>query len=154
LKIFDHRCLWVWAQLKLNLLSVLLIVYTYFTYSHFQILKYLKILLFEHLRKICVFHMSLLWPTYYCNLSTLLLKLLFYLLTCLLTNYLLIYLFTYMCTRLPTYHYVHLPTYVFYIAKDLINYLLIFTTPLAPNPTYQSFKVRLSSWMMNIGPHM
>jgi hypothetical protein len=52
----------VWAQLKLSLLSVLFIVFTYFTYSHFQILKYLKIFLFEHLRKIRVFRMSLLWP--------------------------------------------------------------------------------------------
>jgi hypothetical protein len=60
LKIFNHRCLWVWAQLKLSLLNVLLIVFTYFTYSHFQILKYLKILLFEHLKKIRVFRMSLL----------------------------------------------------------------------------------------------
>jgi hypothetical protein len=57
LKILDHRCLWVWAQLKLSLL----IVFTYFTYSHFQIFKYLKILLFEHLQKIRVFRMSLLW---------------------------------------------------------------------------------------------
>jgi hypothetical protein len=61
LKILDHRCLWVWAQLKLSWLSVLFIVFTYFTYSHFQILKYLKILFFEHVRKIHVFCMSLLW---------------------------------------------------------------------------------------------
>jgi hypothetical protein len=61
LKILDHRCLWVWAQLKLSLLSVLFIVFMYFTYSHFQILKYLKIFLFEHLQKIHVFRMSLLW---------------------------------------------------------------------------------------------
>ncbi len=60
LKILYHRCLWVWAQLKLSLLSVLFIVFTYFMYSHFQILKYLKILLFEHLWKIRVFRMSLL----------------------------------------------------------------------------------------------
>ncbi len=61
LKILDHRCLWVWAQLKLSLLNVLFIIFTYFTYSHFHILKYLKILLFEHLQKIRVFCMSLLW---------------------------------------------------------------------------------------------
>jgi hypothetical protein len=58
LKILDHHCLWVWAQLKLSLLSILLIV---FTYSHFQIFKYVKILLFEHLQKIRIFRMSLLW---------------------------------------------------------------------------------------------
>ncbi len=42
------------------MLSVLLIVFTYFTYSHFQILKYLKTLIFEHLQKIRIFRMSLL----------------------------------------------------------------------------------------------
>jgi len=47
LKILDHRCLWVWAQLKLSLLIVLLIVFTYFTYSHFQILKYFFLSTFE-----------------------------------------------------------------------------------------------------------
>jgi hypothetical protein len=53
-----------------------------------------------------------------------------------------------------TYYYVHLPTYVFYIAKYLTNYLLTFSTPKPPNPTYQFIKVRLKSWMMNIGPHV
>jgi hypothetical protein len=36
LKILDHRCLWVWAQLKLSLLSILFIV---FTFSNFKILE-------------------------------------------------------------------------------------------------------------------
>jgi hypothetical protein len=57
-------------------------------------------------------------------------------------------------TFLPI-HYVYLPIYVFCIVKYLINYLLIFSNPtFPPNPTYQFTKVRLSSWMINIGPHM
>jgi hypothetical protein len=61
-------------------------------------------------------------PTYFNYLFILLLELPFYLLICLLTQ-----LLTY-APHLPTYHYVHLPTYDFYIAKYLINYLLTFPT--------------------------
>jgi hypothetical protein len=66
-------------------------------------------------------------PTYPNNLFTLLLELPFYLLTCPLIQ-LPTYIHTYLPTYAPTFlliHYVYLPIYVFYIAKYLINYLLI-----------------------------
>jgi len=91
-------------------------------------------------------------PTYPHNLSTLLFELPFYLLTCLLTQ-LPTYLPTYASTFLPI-HYAYLPIYDFYIIKYLINYLLIFTNPNSPHPTYQFIKVCPSSWMMNIGPQV
>jgi len=91
-------------------------------------------------------------PTYPSNLFTLFLELPFYLLICLRT-----YLYTYLPTYAPTFlpiHYAYLPIYTFCIAKYLINYLLIFSNPISPNPTYQFIKVRPSSWMMNISLHM
>jgi hypothetical protein len=56
----------------------------------------------------------------------------------------------YYIAYLPNYLFI----YVFYITKYLINYLFIFSIPTPFNPTYQFIKVHLSSWMMNIGPHM
>jgi hypothetical protein len=93
-------------------------------------------------------------PTYFNNLSTLLLELPFYLLTCLLTQlptYIHVY---FLCTHLPTYP-LCLLTYLHLLHSQIPNYLPIhFFQPHPPNPTYLVIKLHPSSWMMNIGPHM
>jgi hypothetical protein len=89
-------------------------------------------------------------PTYPSNLSTLFLELPFYLLTYLLTQ-LPTYISTYLHMHPPSYLPLCLFTYLCFLHNQyLTNYLFTFSTPLK---SYLSFiKIRLSSWMVNIGP--